>query len=63
MITGFTGEALRLMVNKKEGFTNRRYREEFGVTNKTAAIDLNQMVTEGLILQVGKGRNIRYNAV
>ncbi|MCK4492104.1 MAG: hypothetical protein KAU03_05735 [Candidatus Altiarchaeales archaeon] len=56
-------EALRLMVNEKGEFTNRGYREKFEVTNKTAATDLNQLVAKGLILQVGKGRSIRYKAV
>ena len=37
-------EALRLMINEKQIFTNRRYRNVFKVTNKTAATDLNFLV-------------------
>lgn len=53
-------EALRLMVNKGEIFTNQKYREKFNVSNKTAATDLNQLVELCQIIREGKGRNVRY---
>jgi ATP-dependent DNA helicase RecG len=40
-------EALRLMVNKDEEMTNRRYREMFDITYRTAVRDLNDLVEKG----------------
>lgn len=53
-------KALSLMVNKGEVITNRKYRELFKVSKKTAASDLKKLVEEGQIVQKGKGRNVRY---
>jgi hypothetical protein len=33
-------EALRLMVNEGKGFTNKEYREHFGVSNWTCVEDM-----------------------
>ena len=55
-------EALRLMVNESQTFTNRRYRDLFKVTNKTAATDLNILVKNGMTQVKGKGRNTKYTA-
>lgn len=54
-------EALRLMVNEGEVFTNKKYREKFNVSNKTAATDLNQLVKSRQITSQGKGRSIKYH--
>ncbi|MCK4428980.1 MAG: hypothetical protein KAU95_01285, partial [Candidatus Aenigmarchaeota archaeon] len=53
-------EVLGLMINKGEVFTNKKYREKFNVSNKTAATDLNQLVKLGQIVSRGKGRNVNY---
>lgn len=55
-------EALRLMVNERQKFTNRRFRQFFKVTNKTAATDLNALVKIGMAQTRGKGRNVEYLA-
>ncbi len=53
-------EALRLMVNEGEAFTNQKYREKFGISNKTAADDLKGLAKAGQISSEGKGRSTRY---
>ena len=55
-------EALRLMVNEGQKFTNRKFRQLFKVTNKTAATDLNTLVKIGMAQLSGKGRNVGYSA-
>lgn len=55
-------EALRLMVNEDEELTNRRYREMFDITARTALRDLKGLVEIGEARQVGEGRNVRYVA-
>ena len=55
-------EVLRMMVNEGKVFTNRMHREKFGVTNKTAATDLNILVNKGMAQVKGKGRNVEYRA-
>ena len=55
-------EALRLMINEKQIFTNRRYRNVFKVTNKTAATDLNFLVKKGMAQVKGRGRSVEYLA-
>ena len=55
-------EALRLMVNEGEIFTNRKYRHLFKITNKTAATDLNVLVQKGMVEISGKGRSREYLA-
>ncbi len=55
-------EALRIMVNEGDSMTNRKYRELFGVTNKTAAEDLKQLVKKGMAKSRGRGRSVSYIA-
>lgn len=55
-------EVLRLMVNEGQKFTNRKFRQLFKVTNKTAATDLNMLVKNGMAKLSGKGRNFEYSA-
>jgi predicted HTH transcriptional regulator len=55
-------EALALMVNEGLEFTNQRYREQFGVTNKTAARDLGGLVEARQARRLGRGRGVRYAA-
>ncbi len=55
-------EALRLMVNADEEMTNRRYRELFDITYRTAVRDLNELVEKGQARRVGQGRGTRYIA-
>lgn len=53
-------EALRIMVNKKQILSNKKYRTLFKVTNKTAANDLLGLVKTGMAKVEGKGRNTIY---
>ncbi|MFA5778775.1 MAG: ATP-binding protein [Elusimicrobiota bacterium] len=55
-------EALRLMLNESQTFSNRKYRDMFKVTNKTAATDLNSLVQKEMAQVKGKGRNVTYFA-
>ena len=55
-------EALRLMLNQGSTFTNRKFREIFKVTNKTAAVDLNTIIKTGMAQMRGRGRNVEYVA-
>ena len=55
-------EALRMMVNENKTFTNRKFRQMFKVTNKTASTDLNTLVKIGMVQVKGKGRNVEYLA-
>ena len=55
-------EALRLMVNEGEAFTNRRYARRFNVTNRTALRDLTQLVEENLVIRKGSGKATKYVA-
>ena len=53
-------EALRLMVNEGQSFTNRKYRDMFKVTNKTAATDLKILVKKEMAQVKGRGGNVEY---
>jgi len=55
-------EALKLMVNEDQTFTNRKYRDIFRVTNKTAATDLNGLVKKEMAQSKGRGRSVEYLA-
>jgi ATP-dependent DNA helicase RecG len=55
-------KALRLMVNEGVEMTNRRYRELFDITSRTALRDLNELVESDQAKKVGQGRNVRYVA-
>lgn len=55
-------ESLRLMINEGQKFTNRKFRQLFKVTNKTAATDLNTLVKVGMAQLSGSGRSVEYSA-
>lgn len=55
-------EALKMMVNEKVVFTNSLYQETFNVSQKTAARDLKELVTQNQALILGKGRGTKYKA-
>jgi ATP-dependent DNA helicase RecG len=55
-------EALRLMVNERQEFSNKKYREMFKVSNATAYADLNRLVGLGYVKSIGRGRARRYVA-
>lgn len=50
------------MVNDGVEMTNRRYRELFGITSRTALRDLNELVESDQAKKAGQGRNVRYIA-
>ena len=49
-----------MMVNEGVVMTNREFRRLFDVGNKTAAIDLSDLVRKGLASSKGRGRNVSY---
>ena len=55
-------EALRLMVNEGVELNNRRYREMFDITDRSALRDLNRLVDLDLIRRLGEGRSVGYIA-
>ena len=55
-------EALRLMVNEGVELNNRRYREMFDITDRSALRDLHQLADLGLIRRLGERRSARYVA-
>jgi len=55
-------EALRLMVNEGTELNNRRYRDMFGITDRSALRDLYQLVDLGLVRRLGERRSARYIA-
>ena len=55
-------ETLRLMVNEGQTLTNRKYRNMFKVTNKTAASDLKTLVKKRMVQVRGRGRSVEYLA-
>lgn len=55
-------EALRLMVNEGVELNNRRYREMFDITDRSALRDLYQLVDLGLVRRLGERRSARYVA-
>jgi len=54
--------ALKMMVNEKVVFTNSLYQETFNVSQKTAARDLKELVTQNQALILSKGRGTKYKA-
>lgn len=56
-------KALRLMVNEGIEFTNRAYRERFGVAQKTVVRDLEKLMEHDLVRRVGRGPATRYVAI
>ena len=55
-------EALRLMVNEGKGFTNKEYREHFGVSNWTCVEDMKLLEKHGFVIVEGKGKSTVYRA-
>jgi len=44
----------------KEEITRREYMQITKVSNKTAYLDLKDLIDKGLLVQVGKGRGVKY---
>ena len=55
-------EALRLMVNEKETLTIIQYTEKFKVTDKTARMDLKELVSKNFVEKVGKTKGSYFKA-
>ena len=55
-------EALRLMVNEGKVFTNKEYREHFGVSNWTCVDDMKLLEKHGFVIVEGKGKSTVYRA-
>ncbi|MBM4086212.1 MAG: hypothetical protein FJ272_15620 [Planctomycetes bacterium] len=55
-------EALRMMVNERQTFTNRTYCQRFGISVPTATRDLNTLVSVRQAARVGQGRSTHYAA-
>lgn len=53
-------EALRLMVNEGQEMTNKKYRKMFNTSVSTAKRDLTGLVKVGQIIEIGKGRSLKY---
>ncbi|MCD6506889.1 putative DNA binding domain-containing protein [Candidatus Poribacteria bacterium] len=49
-----------LYVKEKGSITNREYRQVNSVSNKTAYLELNDLVQRGLLVQEGTGKSLRY---
>lgn len=49
-----------LYVKEKGRITNREYREVNSVSNKTAYLELTDVVQRGLLVQEGTGKSLRY---
>jgi len=48
------------MIAEHSDITNREYRDAFGVSHKTAHIELTLLADKGLVLSQGAGRSTRY---
>jgi|GEM_PF-1585014 len=55
-------KALGLMVNEGKVFTNKEYREHFGVSNWTCVDDMKLLEKHGLVIVEGKGKSTVYRA-
>jgi len=53
-------EALRLMVNEGETFSNKEYREKFNVSNQTFVRDMGILSKNGFVISEGIGRSLKY---
>ncbi|MCM8748353.1 helix-turn-helix domain-containing protein [Thermomicrobiaceae bacterium CFH 74404] len=49
-----------VFVRHRGSITNREYRQLTGVSNKTAYLDLNDLVQRGILVPAGEGRHVRY---
>ncbi len=55
-------EALKMMVNQKKTFTVGQYVGEFGITDKTARMDLKKLISRNLVEKVGKTKGAHFRA-
>jgi len=55
-------EALKMMVNQKKTFTVGQYVREFGITDKTARMDLKKLISRNLVEKVGKTKGAHFRA-
>ena len=55
-------KALEMMINEDKIFTNSIYQKTFNVSQKTAARDLKELVTQNQVSIIGKGRGTKYKA-
>ncbi|CAD6492144.1 MAG: Putative DNA-binding domain protein [Candidatus Argoarchaeum ethanivorans] len=55
-------KALELMVNEGKAFTNKEYREHFGVSNWTCVGDMKLLEKYGFVIVEGKGKSTVYIA-
>ncbi|MGB7533278.1 MAG: hypothetical protein WA977_09965 [Halobacteriota archaeon] len=55
-------KALGLMVNEGKVFTNKEYREHFGVSNWTCVDDMKLLEKHGFVIVEGKGKSTVYRA-
>ncbi len=54
-------EALRLMVNEKVVFSNKKYREHFKVSNQTFVRDMKILFENELVVAEGTRRALKYS--
>lgn len=47
-------------LQKRQSIRNKKYRELYGVSHKTAHIELVEMLERNIVVQVGAGRSTRY---
>jgi ATP-dependent DNA helicase RecG len=55
-------EALRMMVNEGKRFSNKEYRETFGVSNQTFVRDMKFLMKLDFVISKGTGKAIRFKA-
>jgi ATP-dependent DNA helicase RecG len=55
-------KALGLMINEGKVFTNKEYREHFGVSNWTCVGDMKLLEKHGFVIVEGKGKSTVYRA-
>ena len=55
-------EALRLMVNEKNSFSNKEYRQKFNVSNQTFVRDMKALSKLEFITAEGVGRSLRFRS-
>lgn len=55
-------EALRLMVNEKQSFSNKEYRQKFKVSNQTFVRDMKALSKLEFVTVEGVGRSLRFKA-
>lgn len=53
-------EALRLMVNEKQSFSNKEYRQKFNVSNQTFVRDMKALSKLEFVTAEGVGRSLKF---